>query len=556
MTTYRTKIILITSFALIINFAIISIVISENVYQQMKETRTGIVNQTLQNYIDKLDSFFDEYEDSLNQLARSEALQGVTENPVRYKQDVITLLTDFQEGHTDIRLISYGTESGAYYYDPGRNEVPAGYDPRKRPWYLLATADDSDDYSVKYTEIYADIATGKPIMTMVKVVKDRFNDRVGVLGILLETSDFIAQNKSYKIGQEGFTFITRENKYLIHNDIRLINSEISDTGILDATKNKQNGTIVRESEKGTQVLNYRYYPRTNWTIWSVGYETELIAPLMDMIFRVSMLSLGGLCFSIIGVILFSKVMVRDLNGLKKASVMIAAGDFSYHVETKSNDEVGEFAKSFNKMAERIEMQQGELRDKSEAIHASYRLTILTLSSAIEANDMYTKGHCERVTKYALLLGTALGYNEEEIRLLEYASLLHDIGKIGVPTEVLNKNDKLTFDEYALVKKHPEIGYGILLPVKYLIKPAEILLQHHERCDGTGYPLGIKGDSLMQESRILAIADAYDAMTSSRPYRELPMSKRAAIEQLKAHAGTQFDESLVRIFISLIEDECE
>lgn len=183
---------------------------------------------------------------------------------------------------------------------------------------------------------------------------------------------------------------------------------------------------------------------------------------------------------------------------------------------------------------------------------SYINTIHALVSAIEASDSYTKGHSERVTKYSVALATKLNLAPERIKVIERAAILHDIGKIGIDLTLLHKEGKLTPEDICDLQQHPLIGMRILEPIEFLQDVRLCIGQHHERYDGRGYPNNIPASELLLESRMLAIADAYDAMTSDRPYRKA-LKKQAAIKELRENAGSQFDPELVPHFIELLEN---
>ncbi|MFH1562483.1 MAG: HD domain-containing phosphohydrolase [Nitrospirota bacterium] len=177
----------------------------------------------------------------------------------------------------------------------------------------------------------------------------------------------------------------------------------------------------------------------------------------------------------------------------------------------------------------------------------------SLSETIEAKDSYTRGHCENVAHYAVVIANRLGLSETNVREIYLAGLFHDIGKIGVSENILLKPGALTLEEFNDMKKHPSISVKILSPIDFSGEIISTVHQHHERIDGKGYPNGIPGKDITVDARIIEIADAYEAMTSDRPYRKA-LSKSNAIMELKRCSGMQFDPKIVDVFIKILEEE--
>lgn len=186
------------------------------------------------------------------------------------------------------------------------------------------------------------------------------------------------------------------------------------------------------------------------------------------------------------------------------------------------------------------------------INKSYYDMIQVIRQMVDAKDIYTRGHSDRVSYYSHILSQALGKEEAFCERVRIAGLFHDIGKVGIPDEILMSDRKLTFDEFNIIKQHPVKSSNILSVVEYFKDIAPIVLSHHERIDGNGYPNGISGDSICQEARIVAIADAFDAMISTRRYRGAK-SLDEAIEQLNIYKGTQFDAEFSEAFIDLLKN---
>jgi GAF domain-containing protein len=185
----------------------------------------------------------------------------------------------------------------------------------------------------------------------------------------------------------------------------------------------------------------------------------------------------------------------------------------------------------------------------------FKSSIRALVNAVEAKDEYTRGHTERVTEYSVMIARKMGFTGEEIQRIELSALLHDVGKIGIPDKILLKPGKLTDEEFEVVKEHPSRGVKMLRPIKQLRMVLNGIKHHHEKLDGSGYPDGLIGDGIPLVARIITVGDAYDAMTTNRPYRNA-LPREEAIRRLKQDSNTQFDPELVDVFVKCIEEEKE
>jgi PAS domain S-box-containing protein len=180
-------------------------------------------------------------------------------------------------------------------------------------------------------------------------------------------------------------------------------------------------------------------------------------------------------------------------------------------------------------------------------------TIDALIAAVEAKDTYTEGHSQRVSQYAIKIGKKLGLENEQIEDIKVAGILHDVGKIGISDNILQKKGKLTYEEYEEIKQHPSISNKILCPVGFSDRTLKAIAFHHERFDGKGYPYGLAGNDISIEAQVIAVADAFDAMTSTRSYRS-SMSVEVAIEELLANKGSQFSPEVVDALIEIISEQ--
>lgn len=186
------------------------------------------------------------------------------------------------------------------------------------------------------------------------------------------------------------------------------------------------------------------------------------------------------------------------------------------------------------------------------LKALFYKTIRAMSNTLDTKDAYTNGHSLRVTLYSMILASKMGLDENYLEDIEIAGLLHDIGKIAMPKNILCKNGKLTDDEFKIMKAHPSKGERIVFNIKKLQMIASWVKTHHEKWDGRGYPDGLKGEDIPLAGRIIALADTYDAMTSTRPYRKA-LSHQTAIDEIRRCAGTQFDPNLAEAFVSLSDE---
>jgi response regulator RpfG family c-di-GMP phosphodiesterase len=254
------------------------------------------------------------------------------------------------------------------------------------------------------------------------------------------------------------------------------------------------------------------------------------------------------------------IMISGVQTVESAIEALRAGAFDYimkpfdiqHVEAAVSRALEHHSLRVAKrryesfLEEMVEQRTSELDLALRSLEDAYRTTLKALTAALETRDAETHGHSERVVNFSLRLGREMGLGKEQLRSLEFGSLLHDIGKIGVPDAILRKPAALDEAEWMKMREHPLHGQKILRGIEFLEGAGRVVAQHHEKWDGSGYPLGLRGGEIDQNARIFAVADAFDAMISDRVYRRGRSYEEAAAE-LDEWAGRQFDPEVVAAF---------
>jgi putative nucleotidyltransferase with HDIG domain len=262
--------------------------------------------------------------------------------------------------------------------------------------------------------------------------------------------------------------------------------------------------------------------------------------------RVIIVLILGVILSLLLGMLISRRITSPIKKLVEATRHIAKEELYYRVRVDGSDEIKELADSFNEMAT-------SLYKSSRKLHSYFYRTVQSLVRILEARDHYTKGHSERVAEYAERIALKMGFPAEKVELLKETAVLHDIGKLGIEERILNKNEKLTEEEWLIIRKHPIIGEDILSPVLLNKEILAVVRGHHERHDGKGYPDKLSGANISVFTQILSVSDAFDAMTSPRSYRPA-MNREKAIEEIRRNKGAQFNPEIADLFIKLLKEE--
>jgi putative nucleotidyltransferase with HDIG domain len=237
-----------------------------------------------------------------------------------------------------------------------------------------------------------------------------------------------------------------------------------------------------------------------------------------------------------------------LQGLAGVTTQIAEGDLAVRASLSGDHEIARLAANFNNMAGSIEALVRRLRQALRQNQELFLETIRTLAAAIDAKDPYTRGHSERVSSYSMAIAKHLGLSQDEVFRIRIAAILHDVGKLGIRDGILNKPGILTDDEFAVMRRHPDIGAQIMSPIRMLKDIIPGIRNHHEAWDGRGYPDRLRAEEIPLVARIIGIADTFDAMTTNRPYQTaIPLSD--VLERMRSMAGTRFDPAVVDAFLA-------
>jgi len=375
------------------------------------------------------------------------------------------------------------------------------------------------------------------------------NDSLGI-------DHIVFKGKSSNSDVEYMAIVDKKMRILGHSDIQ------KRGGILKGAegnlfKKNGDGTIVKEislsSGRSFEIFTpIVFKDKVLGTVivgvnQSVLLEAQRLARhrifvMLTVILVVGLIGILGLCFFI----------TRPIKELCVGVEELKEGKRTRPLRIYSKDELGKLTESFNNMSELITDQKKEIFKYTQELEEAYISILRVLAMAIDARDSYTLGHSARVALHSLIIGEEIGLKENELEELEIASLFHDVGKLKTPDAILFKSRSLDSTEYDVIRHHPEDGAEILNKVKPLQKYVEPVKHHHEYYNGKGYPDGLDGDGIPLYAAIISIADTYDAITSTRPYRKA-LSKEEACKELEKGAGKQFHPDLVKAFLRAMEN---
>jgi HD-GYP domain-containing protein (c-di-GMP phosphodiesterase class II) len=283
-----------------------------------------------------------------------------------------------------------------------------------------------------------------------------------------------------------------------------------------------------------------------WLLFSYVDREKFFAPILELR-RQSMIWISLSIFTalIIGIVL-ARLITKPLSDLTTVSEELAKGHFDRRADIKIRNEIGELGRAFNLMADEIQSYIEKVEAAAAENETLFMSSIRAIANAIDAKDPYTRGHSERVSAYTMIIAREFGLDEKALRVAEIASLLHDVGKIGIEDKILRKPGALTNEEFSIMKTHPAKGADILGSIAQMSAMIPGIRHHHERWAGGGYPDNLRGESIPVLARIIGVADAFDAMTTNRPYQRA-MTFQTAAARINELTGSVYEPSVVDAF---------
>jgi HD-GYP domain-containing protein (c-di-GMP phosphodiesterase class II) len=469
-----------------------------------------------------------------------------------------------------------GLDNGVAMAYPGHDNYPADYDPRSRPWYQAAAS----GADVTWLPLSIDASTGQPVLTATAPLHDDQGKVIGATAIdlplrqLLNFSSTaapwlnVARLALLRVdATQTLQVVAMKEPLQVDSDWRSNQQTLPmqdiDKQILAAAGDLKRGEsleydqiIINDVSYGVALTAINDEGNAWLALLSPHSAVETavanaLAIVEDQRRKtLQQYFIGALVLTLMVILIalyFANRVTAPLIRMSVTAEDLASGKLTSRTGVQRSDEIGHLSGSIDRMADSIEQLQNEQEQ-------AYRNMISTLTRALEKKDSYTAGHSGRVTKYALRLGKRIGLDDATMEKLRYGSITHDLGKIGIADAVLNKPAPLDEREFQIMKQHPSFSRTIMKPLVRFQEYAEIAGAHHEHWDGTGYPDGLVGEEIHLLARIVAIADAWDAMIGDRVYRK-GMSRQQAVDVLDAEKDNgQFDPALIREFIALIREE--
>jgi HD-GYP domain-containing protein (c-di-GMP phosphodiesterase class II) len=393
----------------------------------------------------------------------------------------------------------------------------------------------------------------EPVMVLAEPVRPGGAAPQGV--VLVVASLGPLWNTTKQMGQEGLfdVYVVDGRGWLVaHSDPARLQGDLDVSGVEIVRQFIESGgragvttSFVMQTPKGSVDMlgTYAAVPESSWgVIVQVEQDKAYYSAIQMRYQSLALVALVTIAAIVFGT-LFAGQISQPIQALARGARRLAGGDYDTRVSVKGNNEVGVLADTFNQMSDEIQKAFLEIQRQANVNKELFMGSIRMLANAIDEKDPYTRGHSERVAFYSMLMARYMGMPEDEVERVHLSGIIHDVGKIGIEDRILRKPAALTDEEYEIMKQHPRKGEHILDAVPLLKEMAGAGLMHHENWDGSGYPDGKKGEEIPLLGRIVSVADAFDAMTTDRPYSKA-MTFEVALGRLRFLAGKKFDAGCV------------
>lgn len=433
------------------------------------------------------------------------------------------------------------------------------YDYLQKDWYRVPKTTMKPGWS----EPYFDEGGGNILMTTYsQPFFDKERKLRGIATVDICLKNLTDEMEKMKLGGTGYVFIVSgkgsfvsfpDRSKILKGNLYEIDPELAD----QLFAGKMGFVRARDPRNGEPALiTFSPISEADFKVAVVYPEREILQGIYGLQQNSLLIGISGLILLLLVVILVSNSITRPVLALVESVKRVSGGDLEHKISVDTGTvEVRTLEIAFNKMISDLKEYIENLNRAHKSKEKLFVSSLTALANAVEARDQYTRGHLERVTEYSVKIAEYLGLERDEVEKIRYAALLHDVGKIKIRENVLNKAGRLTEEEFDIMKQHPKHGADIMEPVEEFRDMIPYMYHHHERYDKKGYPEGIGGEDIPLAARILAVADTFDAMTSDRPYRKA-LSPDIAISELEKNAGTQFDPKLAELFIKIINTEKE
>jgi len=376
-------------------------------------------------------------------------------------------------------------------------------------------------------------------------VRDENNRVTAALLAIVSLADLQTLIAKVRVGTTGQAYLVdRRGVIIAHRDLELVRrreslADVEIVGYLQAGQTL--GSVPFRDRAGRQMLGaYDLVPGVGWGVVIEELRDEAYGSLTELRRQTVFWIALGLVLAIGIGISVAQGISRPIRAFADRALAISRGDFKGTIVSRSHNEIGQLADTFNHMTRQLDSYDRNMREL-------FLSTIKSLAAAIDAKDPYTRGHSERVAFFSVAIARELGLDDKSLERVQIAGLLHDVGKIGIADAVLRKPDRLTDEEYGIIKGHPALGASIMGPIRQLKDIIPGMRHHHEALDGSGYPDGLAGGEIPLMARVIAVADTFDAMTSDRLYQKAK-DDAFVIQTLLRLSGSRYDPKVVQAFI--------